>query len=144
MDGDGSGVVTLAGGHTTGSVLVFVTLPSGKRYAFIGDLTWQLDGIQLPAERPLLLRKMADSDPEQVRRGLFKGVALAAPLGVLGGARPWVRRGAGRPVAGAGPFEGGLEREGRTLAPDRPQGAARIGTREVLDAVPRPCWRKPR
>lgn len=73
------------GGHTTGSVLVFVTLPSGKRYAFIGDLTWQLDGIQLPAERPLLLRKMADSDPEQVRRGLFKVVALAAPLGVLGG-----------------------------------------------------------
>ncbi len=31
--GDGSVVIALAGGHTTGSVIVFVTLPSGRRYA---------------------------------------------------------------------------------------------------------------
>lgn len=36
---DGSLVVALAGGHTLGSVVVFVTLPTGVRYAFIGDLT---------------------------------------------------------------------------------------------------------
>ena len=46
VHGDGSVVVALAGGHTPGSVVVFVTLPSGARYAFIGDLTWQLDGIR--------------------------------------------------------------------------------------------------
>lgn len=32
---DGSVVVAAAGGHTNGSVIVFVTLPTGKRYAFI-------------------------------------------------------------------------------------------------------------
>jgi N-acyl homoserine lactone hydrolase len=46
VHGDGSVVVVHAGGHTTGSVIVFVTVPSGRRYAFIGDLTWQLDGIR--------------------------------------------------------------------------------------------------
>src|SRR6202020_2948646 len=61
----------------TGSVVVFVTMPSGKRYAFIGDLTWQLDGIRRRVERPLLLRKLADSDPEQVRPGLLRVIALA-------------------------------------------------------------------
>jgi len=75
--GDGSVVIALAGGHTTGSVVVFVTVPSGKRYAFIGDLTWQLDGIRRRVERPLLLRKLADSDPEQVRQGLLRVIALA-------------------------------------------------------------------
>jgi glyoxylase-like metal-dependent hydrolase (beta-lactamase superfamily II) len=74
--GDGSVVVALAGGHTTGSVVVFVTVPSGKRYAFIGDLTWQLDGIHRRAERPLLMRGLADSDPGQVRQGLLRVIAL--------------------------------------------------------------------
>jgi glyoxylase-like metal-dependent hydrolase (beta-lactamase superfamily II) len=74
--GDGSVVVALAGGHTTGSVVVFVSVPSGLRYAFIGDLTWQLDGIRRRVERPWLLRKLADSDPEQVRQGLLRMIAL--------------------------------------------------------------------
>jgi N-acyl homoserine lactone hydrolase len=75
--GDGSVVIALAGGHTTGSVVVFVTVPAGQRYAFIGDLTWQLDGIRRRVERPLLMRKLADSDPEQVRQGLLRVIALA-------------------------------------------------------------------
>jgi N-acyl homoserine lactone hydrolase len=77
VHGDGSVVVALAGGHTTGSVVVFVTVPSGQRYAFIGDLTWQLDGIRRRVERPWLLRKLADSDPGQVRQGLLRVIALA-------------------------------------------------------------------
>ena len=81
--GDGSVVIALAGGHTTGSVVVFVTVPSGKRYAFIGDLTWQLDGIRRRAERPLLLRKLADSDPEQVRQGLLRVIALADVMQIV-------------------------------------------------------------
>lgn len=75
--GDGSVVVVPAAGHTTGSVIVFVTLPSGRRYAFVGDLTWQLDGIRRRVERPWLMRALADSDPAQVRRDLLRMIALA-------------------------------------------------------------------
>ncbi len=81
--GDGSVVIALAGGHTTGSVVVFVTVPSGTRYAFIGDLTWQLDGIRRRAERPWLLRKLADSDPAQVRQGLLRVIALAGLMQIV-------------------------------------------------------------
>lgn len=52
--GDGSLVIAFAGGHTTGSVVVFVTVPSGKRFAFIGDIAWQYDGIRHRVERPWL------------------------------------------------------------------------------------------
>ena len=58
-------------------MVVFVSVPSGRRYAFIGDLTWQLDGISRRVERPWLLRKLADSDPGQVRLGLLRVIALA-------------------------------------------------------------------
>jgi glyoxylase-like metal-dependent hydrolase (beta-lactamase superfamily II) len=81
--GDGSVVAALAGGHTTGSVIVFVTLPTGKRYAFIGDLTWQLEGVLKPAERPLLMRKAADVDPGQVREGLLRAASLAGLMQVV-------------------------------------------------------------
>jgi hypothetical protein len=64
-------------------VIVFVTVPSGMRYAFIGDLTWQLDGIRQRLERPLLMRKLADSDPEQVRQNLLRVIALADLMQVV-------------------------------------------------------------
>jgi N-acyl homoserine lactone hydrolase len=83
VHGDGSLVIALAGGHTTGSVVVFVAVPSGKRYAFIGDLTWQYDGIERRVERPWLLRKLADSDPEQVRRGILRAAALVDVMQVV-------------------------------------------------------------
>ena len=63
VHGDGSVVVVLAGGHTTGSVIVFVTLPSGRRYAFIGDLTWQIDGIRRRVERPLAAEQTRRQQP---------------------------------------------------------------------------------
>jgi len=50
--GDGSIVVVPAPGHTPGSVIIFVTLRNGTRYAFVGDLVWQLEGITLREERP--------------------------------------------------------------------------------------------
>ena len=83
VHGDGSVVVALAGGHTLGSVVVFVTLPSQQRYAFIGDLTWQLDGIRRRVERPWLLSKLADSDSVQLRRGLLNAIALTDVLTVV-------------------------------------------------------------
>lgn len=77
VHGDGSVVVALAGGHTEGSVVVFVTLPDGKRYAFIGDLAWQLEGVTRLAERPLLMRRLADADGHRVREGLRRLARLA-------------------------------------------------------------------
>jgi N-acyl homoserine lactone hydrolase len=83
VHGDGSVVVALAAGHTFGSVIVFVTLPTGVRYAFIGDLTWQLDGIRRRVERPWLLRRLADSDAKQVRQGLLRVIALTGLMKVI-------------------------------------------------------------
>ncbi|WP_369221842.1 MBL fold metallo-hydrolase [Streptomyces sp. R39] len=80
---DGSVVVVAAGGHTNGSVIVFVTLPTGKRYAFIGDLTWQLDAIRRRAERPLMMRMLADTDPQLVREDMLRMIALAGVMHIV-------------------------------------------------------------
>jgi len=68
--GDGSVVAVPAPGHTPGSVVVFVTLPDGVRYAFVGDLSWTREGIEWPAERPWLPRSLADADAESARAQL--------------------------------------------------------------------------
>jgi N-acyl homoserine lactone hydrolase len=83
VHGDGSVVVALAGGHTTGSVIVFVALPAGKRYAFIGDVAWQLDGVRKPAQRPLLMRTLADVDAGRVREDLLRVASLAGLMQVV-------------------------------------------------------------
>lgn len=80
---DGSVVIVPAAGHTTGSVIVFVTLPYGKRYAFIGDLTWQCDGITERREKPLLMRMLADSDTRQVRADMRRVIALQDKVQVV-------------------------------------------------------------
>lgn len=77
VHGDGGVVVALAGGHTTGSVVVFLTVPSSGRYAFVGDLTWQIDDITRGLERPLLVRALADSDDAGLLR---QGLACEADL----------------------------------------------------------------
>jgi glyoxylase-like metal-dependent hydrolase (beta-lactamase superfamily II) len=70
--GDGTLVLVPLPGHTPGSTGLFVNLRSGKRFFFIGDLTWAIDGIKLPAERPWISRKLVDLDEEQVRRSIVK------------------------------------------------------------------------
>ena len=74
--GDASIVVVPAPGHTPGSVIIFVTLPDGTRYAFVGDLVYQLDGITLREERPWLVRRKADSDAEENRENMLRIIAL--------------------------------------------------------------------
>ncbi len=69
---DGSIVVVPAPGHTPGSVIIFVNTSMGKRYVFIGDLAWQLEGIQRPAERPWLSRYLVDDQPKKIRNLLVK------------------------------------------------------------------------
>ncbi|HSP96400.1 MAG TPA: MBL fold metallo-hydrolase [Candidatus Dormibacteraeota bacterium] len=76
--GDGSIVVVPAPGHTPGSVIVFLALPDGRRYALIGDLAWQREGISEREERPWLQRSLADVDPAGVRDNLLRMAAIAA------------------------------------------------------------------
>lgn len=81
--GDGSVVVVPVPGHTPGSVIVFLTLPRGERYALLGDLVWQLEGITEREERPWLQRLLADVDASGVRDGILKVSAIAARLPAL-------------------------------------------------------------
>jgi glyoxylase-like metal-dependent hydrolase (beta-lactamase superfamily II) len=78
--GDGSIVVVPAPGHTPGGVIIFVTLYNGTRYAFVGDLVWQLEGITLREERPWIVRRGADSDAQGTRENLLRMIALKERL----------------------------------------------------------------
>lgn len=69
---DGSVVLVPLPGHTPGSLGMFVNLRSGKRFLFTGDLTWCIEGEQIPAERPWMARKLVDKDEEGVRRSIVK------------------------------------------------------------------------
>jgi N-acyl homoserine lactone hydrolase len=73
--GDGSIVVVPAPGHTPGSVVIFVNLPT-VRYAFVGDVVWQSEGIERPAERPWISRHLVDFDASQVREQITRLAAL--------------------------------------------------------------------
>lgn len=65
--GDGSVVIVPAPGHTPGSVFVFVTTSDGGRYVLIGDTAWQSEGVDRPAEKPWLSRRLVDDNPAEVR-----------------------------------------------------------------------------
>ena len=68
--GDGSVVIVPAPGHTPDSVVVFVNLPSGTRYALVGDLVWQKEGIDIPAEKPWMLRALIGENNAEVHRDI--------------------------------------------------------------------------
>jgi N-acyl homoserine lactone hydrolase len=57
---------------------VFVTLPDAQRYAFVGDIVWQLEGITRPAERPWPSRRLVDLDADAVRTQIAHLAALHA------------------------------------------------------------------
>ena len=74
--GDGAIVVAPAPGHTPGSVIIFMTLPNGKRYALVGDLVWQREGLALREERPWISQKWADLVPGGTRENLLHMAAI--------------------------------------------------------------------
>ena len=74
--GDGTIVIVPAPGHTPGSVIIFITPPSGQRLALIGDLTWQLEGITQREERPWPHRTLGDDNPKLVRENLLLIAAI--------------------------------------------------------------------
>ncbi len=78
VHGDGAVVVVPAPGHTPGSVVIFVTAASGKRYALLGDLAWQREGVLEREERPWVWRRAVDADEEGVRRELVHVASVAA------------------------------------------------------------------
>lgn len=75
--GDGAIVIVPAPGHTPGSVVIFITLPSGQRFAMIGDLAWQREGVLQREERPWLQRSLGDDIPKQVRENLLRMAAVS-------------------------------------------------------------------
>jgi glyoxylase-like metal-dependent hydrolase (beta-lactamase superfamily II) len=74
--GDGSMVIVPAPGHTPGSVVVFVTLPGGARYAFVGDLVWQREGVLEREERPWATSRTMGEDPVALRDSLLRMSAI--------------------------------------------------------------------
>jgi glyoxylase-like metal-dependent hydrolase (beta-lactamase superfamily II) len=76
--GDGSVVLVPAPGHTPGAIIAFIALPSGARYALLGDLVWQVEGVEIPAERPWVTRLLVDEDPAAVREEIGRVAALHA------------------------------------------------------------------
>jgi glyoxylase-like metal-dependent hydrolase (beta-lactamase superfamily II) len=74
--GDGSIVIVPAPGHTPGSVIVFLTLPSAKRFALVGDLVWQMEGLTEREEKPWVSRYV-DHDPMLLRESLLRMSAIA-------------------------------------------------------------------
>jgi glyoxylase-like metal-dependent hydrolase (beta-lactamase superfamily II) len=75
--GDGSLVSVPAPGHTPGSVIIFMTLPDNRRFAFVGDLVWQLEGITEREERPWFSRLRVQEDSAPVRDNLLRMSAVA-------------------------------------------------------------------
>jgi glyoxylase-like metal-dependent hydrolase (beta-lactamase superfamily II) len=73
---DGSIVCVPAPGHTPGSVIVFVTLPNRVRYALVGDLVWQREGLTRRVERPLPIRLLGDFDAEGNRQNIQRMVSI--------------------------------------------------------------------
>ena len=75
--GDGSIVIVPAPGHTPGSVVVFITLSGGARYAFVGDLVWQLEGLLEREERPWFESRTPGENPVLLRQSLLRMSAIA-------------------------------------------------------------------
>ncbi|MDG3441162.1 MBL fold metallo-hydrolase [Nitrospirillum amazonense] len=76
--GDGSVVIVPAPGHTPDSVVVFVNLPSGKRYAFVGDLVWQMEGLARPAEKPWMMRFLIGENRSEIQTAIARIRAATA------------------------------------------------------------------
>lgn len=59
---DGAVVLVPAPGHTPGSIAAFISTPDSKRYVLVGDTAWQAEGVELPAQKPLMSRMLVDDD----------------------------------------------------------------------------------
>jgi len=67
---DGTVILVPLYGHTNGSIGMFVNLPSGTRYFFIGDAAWALEAITGLREKHPIPRKQVDTNRSKVQNQL--------------------------------------------------------------------------
>lgn len=67
---DGSVLVVPLPGHTPGSIGVLITEHTGRRVLVIGDTSWTKEGVEWPAEKPWLARRLVDHDAPRLREQL--------------------------------------------------------------------------
>jgi glyoxylase-like metal-dependent hydrolase (beta-lactamase superfamily II) len=65
---DGKVVLVPMFGHTPGSIGMFVTVDSGKRYFFVGDVVWNAGAVKNASPKFWPARIQVDRDVEQTRR----------------------------------------------------------------------------
>ena len=58
------------------AAVVFVTLPGGARYALVGDLVWQLEGLLEREGRPWFEAKTIREDPVAFQQSLLRLSAI--------------------------------------------------------------------
>lgn len=63
--GDASVVLVPMTGHTPGSVGMYVSLPSGKKFLFVGDAVWKADAVAQRAPKMWISSRLVDADREQ-------------------------------------------------------------------------------
>lgn len=71
-------VLVKAPGHTPGSQMVYVRRADGTEYLFVGDVAWQLRGIETQAEKARMVALVAGEDRARVREELAGLAALHA------------------------------------------------------------------
>lgn len=69
---DGTVVLVKMPGHTTGSIGMFVTLKSGKKFFFTGDTTWAREAFINPSEKHRIPRNKVDFNREAVKECIVK------------------------------------------------------------------------
>ncbi|MFT6746207.1 MAG: glyoxylase-like metal-dependent hydrolase (beta-lactamase superfamily II) [Glaciecola sp.] len=68
--GDGTVVLVPLQGHTKGSIGMFLNLPSGNKYFFIGDVAFAKEAITGPSEKHFIPRNQVDNDRKAVQNQL--------------------------------------------------------------------------
>lgn len=67
---DGKVVLVAMGGHTPGSVGLFLTVDSGKRYFFVGDVVWSAGALKDGSPKFWLARRRVDHDVDATQRAI--------------------------------------------------------------------------
>lgn len=75
--GDGSVVLVPQYGHTPGSVGLFLTTSSGRRYFFCGDAVWSAAAIKDARRKSWLANQLADGDKARTQAEIVRMSALA-------------------------------------------------------------------
>lgn len=68
--GDGRVVVVPMEGHTPGSLGVFVTVSSGTRYFFVGDVVWSAQALAEGRPKFWPARKLVDADAQRTQQAI--------------------------------------------------------------------------